>query len=154
MTQSPKNLMRNDRGQSLVEFALTLPMLLVVMFMITEFGRALYQYNVMAQASREGARTAVVGSNTNAETLGRERMDAFLTATGMVTTDLVREVEIIDNYNGTGTKVVRATVDMPFRWILQGDLPTNPDGTATVSPTSGAPGGLNLHAETVMRAEF
>lgn len=148
MTQSLKNRMRNDRGQSLVEFALTLPMLLVVMFMITEFGRALYQYNVMAQASREGARTAVVGSSTNAQGLGETRMDEFLSETGMETTGMVRSVTVVPNYEGSGTTVVRATVDMPFRWILQGDLPTNPDGTAPVSP-----GGLNLHAETVMRAE-
>ena len=37
-------------------------MLLVVMFMVTEFGRAMYQYNVLAQATREGARVAVVSA--------------------------------------------------------------------------------------------
>lgn len=148
MTQAPKKLMRDDRGQSLVEFALTLPMLLVVMFMITEFGRALYQYNVLSQATREAARLAVVDSETNAVANGEARMDAFLTGTGIDAADLVREVVIEPNYQGTGTKVVRATADLPFRWILQGDMPTNPEGGAKVAPS-----GLTIHAETVMKAE-
>ena len=148
MKMAPKKFMRNDRGQSLVEFALTLPMLLVVMFMITEFGRALYQYNVLAQATREAARVAVVDAEANAIANGEARMDDFLTGTGIDTRVLDRAVTIVPNYNGTGTKVVRATAEMPFQWILQGDLPTNPDGAATVSPTA-----FTLHAETVMKAE-
>jgi Flp pilus assembly protein TadG len=148
MKQPPKTIVRDDRGQSLVEFALTLPMLLVVMFMITEFGRALYQYNILVQATREAARTAVVNSNTGAPTAGRERMDAFLDGTGMELNNLEREVVIVENFNESGTTVVRATASMPFRWILQGDMPTTAEGSSTVSP-----GGLTLSAETVMRAE-
>jgi Flp pilus assembly protein TadG len=148
MKQPPKTIVRDDRGQSLVEFALTLPMLLVVMFMITEFGRALYQYNVLVQATREGARVAVVSSSGGAVADGNQRMDDFLDATGMELNNLDRDVVVVPNYNETGTTVVRATAEMPFRWILQGDLPTNADGSAPVSPT-----GLTLRAETVMRAE-
>lgn len=149
MTQPPKTLLRGERGQSLVEFALTLPMLLVVMFMITEFGRALYQYNVMAQATREGARVAVVNSEANAPTAGEDRMTAFLNSLGIdFADDLDLNVAVVDNYNGTGTKVVVATADMPFRWILQGDMPTNHSGGAAVSPNA-----FTLHAETVMKAE-
>lgn len=148
MTQPPKTIARDDRGQSLVEFALTLPMLLAVMFMITEFGRALYQYNVLAQATREGAREAVVAAQDAAISDGENRMDEFLASTGMHTDDLVRTVSIETNFDGTSTTIVRATASMPFRWILQGDLPTNPNGERTVAPT-----GLTLSAETVMRAE-
>ncbi len=149
MTQPPKtSFARNDRGQSLVEFALTLPMLLVVMLMITEFGRALFQYNVLVQATREGARVAVVNSQGGAPAAGEARMDDFLAGTGMNTTGVSRQVTVVTDYNGTGTTVVLASADLPFRWILQGDLPTNADGTAPVSPTA-----FTLHAETVMRAE-
>ena len=52
MSSKRNQFMRDTRGQSLVEFALILPMMLVVMFMITEFGRALYMYNVLASAAR------------------------------------------------------------------------------------------------------
>ena len=148
MKQPPKTIVRDDRGQSLVEFALTLPMLLVCMFMITEFGRALYQYNVLVQATREAARVAVVSAAGQASNDGNARMDEFLDRTGMELNSLVRDCVVINDFEGTGTKVVRATAEMPFRWILQGDLPTNADGSAPVAPT-----GLTLSAETVMRAE-
>ena len=51
---------RSDRGQSLVEFALVLPILLVVAFIITEFGRALWIKNLMTQAANQAARAAIV----------------------------------------------------------------------------------------------
>jgi len=47
MRVGPKSFLSGTRGQSLVEFALILPIMLAVMFMITEFGRALFQYNVL-----------------------------------------------------------------------------------------------------------
>jgi Flp pilus assembly protein TadG len=149
MSRKPlKPNMRDDRGQSLVEFALTLPMLLVVMFMVTEFGRALYQYNVMAQATREGARVAVVSGSGAAADSGEARMSTFMQDVGGDFQDLVVDIEILPNFGGDGQTAVRATADMPFRWILQGDMPTNHEGGASVSPNA-----FNLHAETVMRAE-
>ena len=150
MKRPQTQFMKNDRGQSLVEFALTLPMLLVVMFMVTEFGRALFQYNVMSQATREGARVGVVSAEADVPTDGEARIDDFLTGTGIDPGDLTtKTVRVVPDYNGSGTKVVVATIEMPFRWILQGDMPTNPGvGAAVVSPNA-----LTLHAETVMKAE-
>lgn len=40
----------------MVEFALVLPVLLVLTFTVTELGRAFYQYNVLAKSVREAAR--------------------------------------------------------------------------------------------------
>ena len=153
MKRPQSHLMKSERGQSLVEFALTLPMLLVVMFMVTEFGRALYQYNVLAQATREGARVAVVSAYDDAEANGVARMTEFLTGTGIEIGDLETiecppEPVVDAGGNPTSSFVVRATLEMPFRWILQGDLPTNPGGAAVVSPNA-----LTLRAETVMKAE-
>lgn len=45
-----------QRGVAIVEFALILPMLLVMTFITTEFGRALYQYNSVAKSVRDAAR--------------------------------------------------------------------------------------------------
>jgi hypothetical protein len=148
MTQPPKTFLRGERGQSLIEFALTLPMLLVVMFMVTEFGRALYQYNVLAQATREGARVAVVSAEDDAPAAGEARMDSFLVATSMPLDGLDLNVVVEPDFGGPGIKAVRASAAMPFQWILQGDMPTNPDGAATVAPS-----GLVLRAETVMKSE-
>jgi Flp pilus assembly protein TadG len=46
----------NQKGVAIVEFALILPMLLVMSFMTTEIGRALYQYNSITKSVRDAAR--------------------------------------------------------------------------------------------------
>jgi Flp pilus assembly protein TadG len=49
-----------SRGQSLVEFALILPIFVLILAGIFDFGRAIYAYNTLLNASREAARQAVV----------------------------------------------------------------------------------------------
>lgn len=49
---------RRTRGQSLVEMAFILPMLLILMFGITEFGYFIYAYSTVSQAARNGAEAA------------------------------------------------------------------------------------------------
>ncbi|MGH7725497.1 MAG: TadE/TadG family type IV pilus assembly protein [Candidatus Eiseniibacteriota bacterium] len=146
MNRSARHLARDSRGQSLVEFALVLPMLLVVMLMITEFGRALWTYNVLAQATREGARIAVVSPGASAVADGEAAMTTFLTAANMVSAPVPTvncAVDVVD-----GNTVVRATASRPFVWVFAGPMPANADGSATVGPR-----GLTINAQTVMRAE-
>ena len=50
----------NSRGNAVIEFALVLPILLLVLFGITEFGRAIMTKNILFTAAREGARLAAV----------------------------------------------------------------------------------------------
>lgn len=45
-----------QRGVAAVEFAILLPILLLIVFGITEFGRALYAYNTLVKATRDAAR--------------------------------------------------------------------------------------------------
>lgn len=47
-----------QRGVAMVEFAVALPLLLLLLLGIAEFGRMLYQYNSLLQASREASRYA------------------------------------------------------------------------------------------------
>lgn len=49
-----------ERGQSLVEFVIALPVLLVIVFGIIEFATAWRTYQIITNAAREGARVAVV----------------------------------------------------------------------------------------------
>ena len=51
---------RRSRGQSLVEFALLLPVLLVIMLGLLDLGRAVFAYNAISEAARNGARVAIV----------------------------------------------------------------------------------------------
>jgi Flp pilus assembly protein TadG len=48
------------RGQTLVEFALILPIFLLLLVGIFDFGRAIYAYNTVNNAAREGGRLAIV----------------------------------------------------------------------------------------------
>jgi Flp pilus assembly protein TadG len=51
----------DQNGQSAVEFALVLPLLLLVLFAIVEFSRAYNAYNDLNQMAANGARSAAVG---------------------------------------------------------------------------------------------
>ena len=55
-----------DRGQSLVEFALILPVLMIMVFGIIDFGLGLRSYISLTNATREGARFAAVGNSAGA----------------------------------------------------------------------------------------
>lgn len=48
--------MKRQQGVALVEFALLLPFMTTMIFMVTEIGRAYYQYNTIAKSVREAAR--------------------------------------------------------------------------------------------------
>ena len=61
---------RNDNGQALVEFAIVLPMLLVLLLAIWQFGVVYDKWQNLNGAAREGARAAVVAST------GQETTDA------------------------------------------------------------------------------
>lgn len=50
-----------NKGQTLVEMALVLPIILFVLMGIVEFGRIFNTYLLLTNASREGVRVAAVG---------------------------------------------------------------------------------------------
>jgi Flp pilus assembly protein TadG len=58
MTRRSSSDAARDRGAAAVEFALLLPLLLLLVFGIIDFGRALNAQVTLTQAAREGARLA------------------------------------------------------------------------------------------------
>ena len=56
---------RSDAGAAAVEFALVLPLLLLVLFGIIDFGRAYNMQIALTQASREGVRGLALGTTAN-----------------------------------------------------------------------------------------
>ena len=54
---------RTIRGQSLVEFTLIIPILLLLLLGILDLGRAVAAYNSVSNAARSAARVAVVDQN-------------------------------------------------------------------------------------------
>lgn len=55
---------RMERGSTLVEFALVFIVLMLMMFGVIDFARALYTYHFVANAAREGTRYAIVRGAT------------------------------------------------------------------------------------------
>jgi Flp pilus assembly protein TadG len=48
--------LRSERGAALVELALVIPLLLVMALLVAEFGRAIYQYNLLVKSVRDATR--------------------------------------------------------------------------------------------------
>jgi Flp pilus assembly protein TadG len=47
---------RTQRGQSLVEFALILPVIVMIVFGLFDLGRGVFAFNTVAQAARQATR--------------------------------------------------------------------------------------------------
>lgn len=54
-------LLSNNRGQAMAEMAIVLPILLLLLMGMVDLGRIFHSYMVITNASREGARKAVLG---------------------------------------------------------------------------------------------
>ena len=56
---------RRSHGQALVEFALVIPIFLILLMAVFDLGRAVFAYNSVTNAAREGARLAIVNQTTS-----------------------------------------------------------------------------------------
>ncbi len=56
---------RKSTGQALVEFALTLPIVVLIIVGLIDLGRGVYMYNTLSQAARQANRTAIVDQDVN-----------------------------------------------------------------------------------------
>ena len=73
--------LRSETGAELVETALTLPLLLLVVVGIIEFGFVFQKFEVITNAAREGARVLVLPAFTPAD--AQERVRQYLDAAGL-----------------------------------------------------------------------
>lgn len=58
--RSRRGRFRSERGQTLVEFALGLVVLVITLIGTAEFGVAIFRYNLVSDLAQEGARWAMV----------------------------------------------------------------------------------------------
>lgn len=102
--------MRSEKGQSLVEFALVLPLLLTILFGITDFGRIFLDYLTLDHASREGARMASVGGTDSQIT---STIDASLAGLDLSK----RTITISPSGSRTSGSNVTITITYPIDYI-------------------------------------
>ena len=138
MTSLPRirTLKSSSRGQSLVEFALVVPLLMVVAFIITEFGRALWTQNLLTQAAGNAARAAIVSTGGTYLTAATDAANRLLNPVGLGTTSSNPSKIEVTVEDLAGTQVVRVTVSRTFSFIPgsagQGTgLPTMPGAGKT-----------------------
>lgn len=60
---------KRQAGQAMVEFAIGAIVFLVIIFGVLDFGRAVFDYNMLANSAREGARWAIIQGNTNTDVI-------------------------------------------------------------------------------------
>ena len=76
--------LKSQRGAELIEMALILPLLLLLLVGIADFGFLFQRYEVLTNATREGARMAVLQGYNQADV--QNRVCQYLTAGGVPTT--------------------------------------------------------------------
>lgn len=77
---------KKRRGTSAVEFAFVAPWFFMLVLGMVEFGRAVMVQQIITNASREGARVAVLDGTTTAEVT--TKVDDYLTSAGIEGADI------------------------------------------------------------------
>ncbi|UZE22274.1 pilus assembly protein [Pseudomonas sp. B21-056] len=147
-----------QQGVALVEFTLVLPLVLMLLLAFGEFGRMLYQYNVLLQASRDAGRF-VAGQAWNSTLGGIALSNTLLTQTKNVAVYGVPAqvgsavISGLTTANVTvvavGTDHVRVTISYTFCPVIGAG---NCAGSLPGFFGAAMPLGIPLVATTVMRA--
>lgn len=126
----PRGRLRNRSGQALVEFALVLPILMILTFAIIDFGRAWSASHALADAAREGLRIVVVKDASQGIPEAEAAIAARLAPLGI---SLAADQITWTTVDGTGTEValtgeptrgdpVTVTLTHDFQYLIIGRL--------------------------------
>ncbi|PTB17804.1 pilus assembly protein TadE [Trinickia symbiotica] len=142
----PLKRSRNQTGAALVEFAIVLPLLLLVMFGIIEFSLALYDKVVITNASREAARAGIVLASPKATTAQIQQVATnycsnYLISLGSSARTCPAANVSVSGAQGTFGNPLTVTVTYTFTGLVLGSL---------ISPITGP---LAMSATTTMNNE-
>ena len=127
MNMGASRFIRRQRGQTLMEFALVAPMIIVFLFTIVDFGIAIDRRLVLQHAVREGARYAAV--HTTTADIQQKTVDQGqdLIATGDVTVCYLDGDDSNSTVGDPGDSVqVSATFE--YQLVIVGPVLTGPFG--------------------------
>ena len=119
MTCIARGLVRCERGTTMIETALVLPLVLFVVVGTFEFGRAYQTWQVLTNAAREGARIAVLPGTTDAAVT--TRVEDYLEAGQLPEADAATVSVTRNNQISTGAATASASrvqVTYPFEFIV------------------------------------
>jgi Flp pilus assembly protein TadG len=136
----------NQRGAALIETAITIPIVLLVCVGIFEFGRAYQTFQVLTNAAREGARTAVIVANTDQQVTDAVRN--YLTSGRLL--NPASAVIIVNRNEAMGVNTAsRVTVSYPFNFIV-----LNPVAKLVVKTSTTGKAALTMQSVALMRNEI
>ena len=108
----------SERGAELIEFAVVLPVMLLIVMGIVDFGFMFQRYVVLTNAAMEGARVAVLPGYEDADV--RDRVSAYAANGGIAGTVTPNVVNVTIPAPGGGTwpgKEVTVTHDYGFNYV-------------------------------------
>ncbi len=135
---------RTERGQSLVEFSLAAMIFIVIILGVVEVGRAVWSYNTLASAAREGSRYAMVHGSSAAAGSGPAGNDAKVQAAVMKYASALAPSGLTvtsawpDGNNAAGSRV-KVTATYKFGTVfskLLGVSPITMTSTSTMTITN------------------
>ena len=112
-------LFQDRSGQAMVEFALVMPVLLILVVGIVEFGRAWNVQQVMTDAAREGARKAAVWDESVVEADVRNTIMRALATSSI---DTAAATVTYTGWNGGTNDPVTVSIAVPYRFTFFGPL--------------------------------
>lgn len=135
-------LLRGDRGQSLAELAIVLPILMAVVIGIFEFGRAWNVRQTVTHAAREAARSAVIPTSTSdaVDDVIDDRLIAAALDPGLATVTVTG----MGGLPGTATTI---EVSYPYTFSFLGPVINLLNGDGEIA------GSLTLTSTATMRNE-
>ena len=141
---------RSERGAELIEFALTLPLLLLLVLGIIEFGFLFQEYEVVTNSAREGARlAALIPSAGYTIDHAKTRVTDYLTAGGLDLAKAMPAPTVGQSQTaiaGTGQCETSYTVTVTYQHPV-------PFVSGIITYFGGAIAQIPLKAVAVMRAE-
>lgn len=145
MIRRRRNRWGSDRGSELIEMAIVLPILLMVIAGIMDFGFLFQRYEVVTNAAREGARLASLPGYTTTDV--QNRVNDYMAASGLSPASSVAVTYATVAIGGTGPAVSMANVivEYPSEFTFIGSFAGMVGGSGWT--------GITLRAASSMRTE-
>lgn len=110
----------DESGAELIEFALSLPILLLLCFGIMDFGLLFRRYEVITNAAREGARVGILPGYAPADVTAR--VNQYLAAAGLTATPTLTITPSTINVGGACVGMTSVTVGYPQTYSFVGGI--------------------------------
>ena len=142
-------------GSAAVEFALISPLFALMLYGMTEFGRAWFTMHVITNATREGARKAIIQGSTTTDV--QNTVNNYLSSSGLDTTfsSIVTRVNsnLLDVSTASTNDAISVTVNYSFQVLTGSIIPTLTSFSSMGGSTVAWDGSIPLSNTAVMRHE-